>query len=148
MSFFPVPVIHPQLNSRHVLELWQYQWNEGRQDFDRVSYQPIQFVEPDNNPVPNVTGLNRYPAHPIRLDDLSAATIEMLAPGRVARPEQPSRPMAPVFGNSSGGSSGAQSCPCYGKSSQSQPFSAHLFCEYTDEEGYAITACISVQSEM
>lgn len=99
MSIFPVPVIHPQLYTRHVLEPWEYKWNAANEDFDRVCYQPIQIMEPQNNPAPNVNGLNRYPSHPIRLEDMSEATIERLTPERVIRrPEPPPRPPPPVFG--------------------------------------------------
>lgn len=101
MSYFPVPVVHPKLYTRHVLELWEYKWNATNEDFDRVCYQPIQIMEPSNNPAPNVNGLNRYPSHPIRLnlEDMSQATIERLAPERVVRRPGPlPRPPSPVFG--------------------------------------------------
>lgn len=33
-----------------------------------------------DNPAPNVTGLERDPSHPIPLEDLDSSTIESLAP--------------------------------------------------------------------
>lgn len=50
-----------------------------RQDYDRVSYQPIQIMEPPNNPAPNVVGLSRSQSHPVMLD-LPQKTIAMSAP--------------------------------------------------------------------
>lgn len=92
MSFFPVPVIHPELNTRHVLELWKYRWNPEREDYDRISYQTLHVVEPANNPVPNVSGLPRNESHTIVLEELRPEVRALL---------QPWRPLAPVFGSSS-----------------------------------------------
>lgn len=101
MSFFPVPVIHPELYTRHILELWQYRWNPAREDYDRVSYQVVQIAEPINNPVPNVNGLNsNNPAHPIRLEALRPEIRALLQPHRETGPEPPRRPITPVFGSS------------------------------------------------
>lgn len=91
-SFFTVSVINPQLNTRHVLELSKYEWNPEREDYDRISYQPIQIAEPAHNPVPNVSGLQRNDSHPIRLEKLRPEVMALLQPHR--------RPLAPVFGSS------------------------------------------------
>lgn len=92
MSFFPVPVINPETNTRHILELWKYVWNPDREDYDRVSYQPVHIVQPRDNPSPNVSGLNTHPNHPIMLEELSADTIALLQPHRAARQEPPPPP--------------------------------------------------------
>lgn len=80
MSFFPVPVINPEMNSRHILELWMYVWNPAREEYDRVSYQPVHIVQPRDNPSLNVRGCDAHPNHPIMLEELSADTIALLQP--------------------------------------------------------------------
>lgn len=80
MSFFPVPVIHPETNTRHILELWKYVWNPAREDYDRVSFQPVQIVEATGNPSPNVSGLQRNDGHLICLEELRPEVIALLQP--------------------------------------------------------------------
>lgn len=58
MSYFPVPVIHPEPFARHVLEVREYQYNAARQTYERVYYRPIQICEPEDNPIDNIEGLN------------------------------------------------------------------------------------------
>lgn len=92
--YFPVPVIHPQLYSRYVLELWEYDWNGARQDYDRVSYQALKIMKPRGNPAPNVNGFELYPSYggPIRLTDLDQTTIARLQPQLARRQDQPRSP--------------------------------------------------------
>lgn len=98
-SFFPVP--DPETNTRHILELWKYVWSPAREDYDRVSYQPVHIVQPWDNPSLNVSGLNAHPNHPIMLEELSTDTIALLQPHRTARQEPPPRrPLTPVLGSS------------------------------------------------
>lgn len=78
MSYFPLLVIHPQPFSRHVIEVWEYQWNPVRQDYDRVCYRPLQLKEPGNNPNPNVDEMTLFPTCPIRLNVLDRETIDRL----------------------------------------------------------------------
>lgn len=93
-QYCPVPTIHPNLYSRFVLELWEYKWNGGRQDYDRVCYQPLHLMEPRGNPAPNVTGLSAYPSNggPIPLGALDPTTIGLLQPHLARRQDQPGTP--------------------------------------------------------
>lgn len=93
-QYCPVPTIHPNLYSRFMLELWEYKWNGGRQDYDRVCYQPLHLMEPRGNPAPNVTGLSAYPSNggPIPLGALDPTTIGLLQPHLARRQDQPGTP--------------------------------------------------------
>lgn len=94
-KYFPVPVIHPRLDTRVRMEWGQPELREGALP-----------AHPNNGelgqPAANVAGLERYPSHPIPLEDLDSSTIERLAPEPVTvRSQDPPRcPPPPVFGRS------------------------------------------------
>lgn len=78
--YYPVPEIHPRRFNRHVFELWNYEWNGAREDYDRVSFQTIHIIQLRDNPAPKVSGLDLAPNGIIPLEDLDRTTMEMLAP--------------------------------------------------------------------
>lgn len=47
-----VPVSHsyPRLFTRQVIELWDYQWNPVRQQYERVCFRPLHLFEDEANP--------------------------------------------------------------------------------------------------
>lgn len=97
MSFFPVPIVRPRLYTRHILELWEYHWNGGRQTYERVCYTPIQVTQPENNPIGSIEGMNLYPSQ--RIEDLEVQEWRASRPTRLdVRPEATPRPPPPNFG--------------------------------------------------
>lgn len=85
MSFFPVPIVRPRLYTRHILELWEYQWNGGRQTYERVCYTPVQVTEPENNPIDSIVGMNLYPNQRILFEDLDREVQELMRASRPTR---------------------------------------------------------------
>lgn len=102
MSFFPVPVIHPRPYTRHVLEMWEYQWHAGRQTYERICFRPIQIAESEGNPTENIEGYELFPAQNIRVEDMDLEVQRLMnrAPYREEsqRRVPPPRPPPPNFG--------------------------------------------------
>lgn len=64
-----------------------------------MCFRPLQIFEPENNPAPNIQGLNLFPYHSIRMENLSSDLIEKIVPmDEVRRRVPPLRPQPPVFG--------------------------------------------------
>lgn len=63
-SFVPVSVSYPRLFTRQVLELWDYQWNQVQQRYDRVSFRALHMFEPDDNPQDDFHGGEFFPLGP------------------------------------------------------------------------------------
>lgn len=94
--------MRPRLYTRHVLELWEYQWNGGRQTYERVCYTPVQVTEPENNPIDSIEGINLYPNQRNLIKDLDREVQELMRASRPTRLdvrlEAPPRPPPPNFG--------------------------------------------------
>lgn len=80
MSVLPLTVVHPEPYGRHVIELWEYQWNAARLTYERVCYQPLQIMEPRGNPIDNIAGMYMYPGHRIRVEDMEPKLRERMRP--------------------------------------------------------------------
>lgn len=81
MSFVTVPVVHPKLFTRQVIELWEYKWSPVQQSYNRVSFRALQIMEPEGNPMDSLNGLNLLPPRPVMVDELSdLVRRRMMAP--------------------------------------------------------------------
>lgn len=96
MSFVPVLVSHPRLFTRQVLELWDYQWNEAQQSYDRVSFRVLHVSEPEGNPIDPFESGEFIPPMPISVRELEANVRSRMAPPRPPPPnfreESPASP--------------------------------------------------------
>ncbi|XP_052693738.1 uncharacterized protein LOC128172006 [Crassostrea angulata] len=83
-----VPVTHsyPRLFTRQVLELWDYQWNPVRQQYDRVCFRPLHLFEDEANPQDPSDG-EFYRPNPIMVNELEEAVQRRMVPP--ARPTPP-----------------------------------------------------------
>lgn len=97
-----VPVTHsyPRLYSRQVLELWDYQWNPVRHQYERVCFRPLHLFEDETNPMDPSDG-DFYRPNPIMVSELEESVQRrMVPPARSPRPAivPPARPPPPSLG--------------------------------------------------
>nr|XP_034315767.1 formin-like protein 5 [Crassostrea gigas] len=90
-----VPVTHsyPRLFTRQVLELWDYQWNPVRQQYDRVCFRPLHLFEDEANPQDPSDG-EFYRPNPIMVN---AVQRRMVPPARPPPPMPGARSPRPAI---------------------------------------------------
>lgn len=89
---------YPRLFTRQVIELWDYQWNPVRQQYERVCFRPLHLFEDEANPQDPSDG-EFFRPNPIMVSELPE-NVQRRMPDttRPAAIVPPARPPPPNFG--------------------------------------------------